>query len=426
MVTAASTRWRTTLMTAISSRRSEVDLAAGIAYYLKADGSRAGTEDHLYSIENAVGSDRGDTLKGTDERNLLVGGRGGDALHGRDGNDILVGGHGLDHLYGGAGSDTASYNVDDGGSFDSVEVDLAAGRAYYLNADMSRAGVEDHLYSIENAVGYKDDDILKGTDEQNLLIGDGGNDKLEGRGGADILGGGGGNDTIDGGAGIDTVNYAVDAEDKNGFQGSSDGFDINLSTGATKRYNNLSHHEDTLISIENAVGSDLRDRITGTDKDNTLQGGKGKDTLLGGGGNDTLSGGRDADHLDGGAGIDTVHYSLDPEDKDGHASSGTGFDINLAEGRTSLNDGSGTKLDTLVSIENAVGTGLDDKITGTDDANFLSGGGGDDVVHGGKGNDTLAGGAGANTLKGGEGSDTASYSAKANGIVADLSAGIRL
>ena len=105
----------------------------------------------------------------------------------------------------------------------------------------------------------------------------------------DILAGGGDVDTLDGGKGIDTVNYAIDKEDANGYGGSS-GFDINLNVGLTRRVDNLSVHEDTLISIENAVGSDLNDRITGTDKSNLLVGGDGKDHLVGRDGNDFLAG----------------------------------------------------------------------------------------------------------------------------------------
>ena len=42
MATAASTQWRTILMTGDKFEAVEVDLAAGTAYYLNADGSRAG------------------------------------------------------------------------------------------------------------------------------------------------------------------------------------------------------------------------------------------------------------------------------------------------------------------------------------------------------------------------------------------------
>jgi serralysin len=60
-------------------------------------------------------------------------------------------------------------------------------------------------------------------------------------------------------------------------------------------------------------------------------------------------------------------------------------------------------------IENAVGGGGDDIITGNDVANILSGKAGKDTITAGLGNDTLVGGAGGDVLDGGEGIDIASY-----------------
>ncbi|XLZ69888.1 DUF4214 domain-containing protein [Massilia sp. SR12] len=70
--------------------------------------------------------------------------------------------------------------------------------------------------------------------------------------------------------------------------------------------------------IENALGGNGHDRLTGNEADNTLAGGAGNDLLSGREGNDTLQGGAGNDHLagqqgddrlDGGAGIDTAIYS---------------------------------------------------------------------------------------------------------------------
>jgi Ca2+-binding RTX toxin-like protein len=66
---------------------------------------------------------------------------------------------------------------------------------------------------------------------------------------------------------------------------------------------------DTLLSIENLVGSGLGDRLTGDLLANRLEGGSaGRDTLSGGGGADTLVGGLDDDSLTGGAGADVFLY----------------------------------------------------------------------------------------------------------------------
>ncbi|MBE2263844.1 MAG: M10 family metallopeptidase C-terminal domain-containing protein, partial [Burkholderiaceae bacterium] len=60
-------------------------------------------------------------------------------------------------------------------------------------------------------------------------------------------------------------------------------------------------------------------------------------------------------------------------------------------------------------IENAVGGGGDDAITGNGVDNRLAGGGGKDTLDGGTGDDTLVGGAGNDILYGGDGTDTAVF-----------------
>ena len=45
--------------------------------------------EELRSIENAVGTNRGDTLIGNAVANVLFGGRGDDQIEGRDGDDSL-------------------------------------------------------------------------------------------------------------------------------------------------------------------------------------------------------------------------------------------------------------------------------------------------------------------------------------------------
>jgi Ca2+-binding RTX toxin-like protein len=83
-------------------------------------------------------------------------------------------------------------------------------------------------------------------------------------------------------------------------------------------------------------------------------------------------------------------------------------------------------------IENAIGGGGADTLTGNQLANRLEGGGGNDSIDGGAGNDTLIGGSGNDTLKGGSGADTidggagfdtVSYENATGGVVIDLSGG---
>ena len=109
---------------------------------------------------------------------------------------------------------------------------------------------------------------------------------------------------------------------------------------------------------------------------------RGDDTLDGGAGDDLLVGGPGADTLMGGAGInDTISY----------ADSMAGVTINLADGTATGGDADG---DTLVdmggdAIENVIGSGHDDALTGSKVANSLWGMGGNDELDGLRGDDML-------------------------------------
>src|SRR5437763_268978 len=118
--------------------------------------------------------------------------------------------------------------------------------------------------------------------------------------GNDTLEGGDGNDQLNGGGGSDTATYA---------NTTGGGVNVNLALGtATGAAGN-----DTLISIENIIGSNSGDSIFGDENANRLEGGDGNDRLISGAGNDLLYGGNGNDILkgqlgddlfDGGAGID--------------------------------------------------------------------------------------------------------------------------
>ncbi len=177
-------------------------------------------------------------------------------------------------------------------------------------------------------------------------------------------------------------------------------------------------------------GTENGERITGGIGDDSLFGFGGDDTLSGGPGDDLLVGGMGGDSLSGGIGEDTISYNVSP----------AGVTINLTDGTARGGDADG---DTLVDrgddrIENVVGSGHDDVLTGNRQANtlqglagadmldgdegddMLSGGPGDDVLDGGDEDDTLEGGPGADTLIGGEGADTASYAGSMTGVMVRL------
>jgi len=193
-----------------------------------------------------------------------------------------------------------------------------------------------------------------------VLTGGAAGDAITSGSGVNTLAGGLGNDTFTGG-GDDTVDYSASAT----------AVVVNLGPPGVGSGEGL----DALVSIENLIGSDHGDSLTGDVNPNWFTAGDGNDTIVGGtGGGDTYdaSGAEDAVTVDLGAGTST--------------------------------GGSGT--DALTGIEDASGSEFGDELTGSSGANVLYGEGG---------NDTLSGGAGdldgADSFTGGSGIDTIDYGA---------------
>ncbi|GAA0755225.1 Ca2+-binding RTX toxin-like protein [Erythromicrobium ramosum] len=133
----------------------------------------------------------------------------------------------------------------------------------------------------------------------------------------------------------------------------------------------------------NGTGDGYANVISGNSGNNRLDGGANNDTLLGGAGDDTLVGGSGNDTLNGGTGNDWADYSA----------SAAAVTVNLAI-TGAQNTGTATGSDTLISIEDLIGTAFNDTLTGNAGNNRLFGGGGIDTLIGGGGKDTLVGGAG--------------------------------
>ncbi|HZH51804.1 MAG TPA: VCBS domain-containing protein, partial [Microvirga sp.] len=153
---------------------------------------------------------------------------------------------------------------------------------------------------IHGALG---NDLITGGTENDLLFGEDGNDTLVGGSENDLLDGGTGDDLLLGGFGVDTINGG-DGNDTVSYQGEFANFQINLATGIVQSNRNPATGavqafatEDTLTSVENAVGGEGNDFITGNALANVLNGRGGDDTFSGGGGNDTIDGGGGADLL---------------------------------------------------------------------------------------------------------------------------------
>jgi Ca2+-binding RTX toxin-like protein len=240
-------------------------------------------------------------------------------------------------------------------------------------------------------------DVVTGSGHSDLLRGEVGIDRLNGGGGNDILVGGVGGDVLIGGAGSDTASY----------EDSTAGVVVNLATGVAGGGEATG---DTLISIENLVGSAQSDTLTGNDLRNRLEGGDGFDRLFGNGGDDTLIGGGDADILDGGAGADRIIGGTGV-DTAIYAQSNAGVVVDLATG---TGTGGHAQGDTLSSVENLTGSGFNDVLRGSAADNVLFGGQGADVLNGMGGADTLFGEGGDDILTGGTGADTFEFFASNN------------
>ncbi|WP_456239216.1 Ig-like domain-containing protein [Pseudomonas auratipiscis] len=195
----------------------------------------------------------------------------------------------------------------------------------------------------DTLLGGSGHDTLNAGAGNDVLIGGDGNDILNGGDGNDLLIGGAGNDQLNGGAGIDTASYA----------GAGSGVTVSLASAGAQ--NTGGAGTDTLTGIENLIGSDYNDHLTGDGNANLLIGGLGNDTLIGGGGNDVLIGGAGNDTLTGGSGNDIFLWQQ----------GNTGRDVvtDFTPGSDRLD------LSQLLQGENATSASLDDylhfKVTGS-------------------------------------------------------------
>ena len=98
--------------------------------------------------------------------------------------------------------------------------------------------------------------------------------------------------------------------------------------------------------------------ITGTAGNDSLLGSSGNDTIFGLGGDDTLNGGVGQDSLDGGLGIDTATY----------ANAAGAVTLSLLVGSGTVGEANG---DVYNAVENVVGSGFNDSISGNGLANAL-------------------------------------------------------
>lgn len=294
------------------------------------------------------GMDGDDTLYGGASNDTLYGGTGNDFLIGGTGDDLLWGGTGDNILEGGSGFDTAFFegSISDydmyrnaGGSFTVTDISgLHGGGTTIIFADVELLTFGDDAILTDDGqilmagkvathqgtggddtiIGTKKADIIMSAAGDDVILADGGNDYIVAHYGDDMVDGGVGRDTIYGGWGDDTLSGGkgndalygglandvlngdkghdlldggLGADTLNGGKGndtasytdSNAGVKVSLETGlATGGY----AEGDVLQDIENLIGSDAGDTLSGDSGKNILTGGAGDDILAGGAGRD--------------------------------------------------------------------------------------------------------------------------------------------
>jgi Ca2+-binding RTX toxin-like protein len=273
------------------------DIEAGTAIFTLVGVAPPATfTNQLISIENLIGGDLNDVLRGSSANNVLNGGAGDDSLEGRGGNDVLFGAMGRDTLDGGAGNDRMSggagndfYFVDSAGDIitelvnDGFDTVTTTRTSYVLPANVERVNYS----GVAAFVGI-------GNNGHNRFSGNVGNDRF-----VDVAGG---NDTISGGGGSDSMD----------FRSSTAGANVNLSTGthggaaAGDVYSSIEKFFGSNTAGDTMTGGAGRANFSGFGGNDTLTGGNNIDALQGNAGNDSLDGLGGVDSLDGGAGNDTL------------------------------------------------------------------------------------------------------------------------
>ncbi|MBV5310594.1 MAG: hypothetical protein JZU59_14545, partial [Chromatium okenii] len=399
--------------------------------------TRGSGKDTFINIENLIGSQYNDWLVGDDKENRLDGFEGADRLVGGDGNDTYI-------------VDNADLVVETNAATTQTDIVLSS-VSHVLSANVEQLTLNGT--NPINGTGNELPNIIIGNDKANVLDGMAGADQLVGGGGDDsyvvdtlsdtvveqpskgvdtvltnityelpmnvenlqllgaenLTGTGNalanliyanvGNNILDGKGGTNTVSYQF---------GSLSGVTVDLSL--TKPQVTGGSGTDTLSNFSNLTGSSYNDFLVGTNTDNALNGLGGSDTVsyesatagvtvdlssksaqkTGGSGTDTLlnienligSTFNDVivasianNVINGGGGTDTVSYATS-----------AAVEVSLAE--TLIQNTGGSGWDTLTNIENLTGSKSNDILTGNTGDNILNGGTGVDTMTGGDGKDT--------------------------------------
>ncbi|WP_420870505.1 Hint domain-containing protein [Marivita cryptomonadis] len=364
--------------------------------------------------DSLVAGDGADSISGDGGSDFIDAGTGSDTVDAGDGNDQVFAWTGDDSVLGGAGSDTVFGQDGNDTIFGGIGND-------YLDGDDAVAGA-DSIFGEDGddtiigdggndtlSGGSGNDQIFAGADDD-IVVGGTGNDQLYGEGGNDSLDAGAGNDTVLGGDGNDTII---------GFEGND-----SVLGGAGDDVINTRTSPGTGLPDEGygAIGNPLyypADSDAFNDRD-TVDGGIGNDSILTGDDNDVILGGDGADTVDAGFDDDEVYGDAGADSLEGNEGNDTisgGADGDVIYGDVSptnpdypfytpyelVNDG--TDLAPNNNADVLSGDGGNDTIYGQDDNDTISGGLGDDEIYGGIDNDSVTGDDGSDTIDGGAGTD---------------------
>ncbi len=418
--------------------------------------------------DTVLGGNGNDTLFGGDNTDRLDGGDGNDRVLGEGSNDTIIGSLGSDYLDGSGDTDTLDYSGLAAGI--SVVIGIQFGFNRVVKRDASGTLGTDTVQGFENFIGTAGNDKFLGWGQDETFFSSAGNDTYHGNEGSDtvrfdvagagnvlvdmlagfandglggtdrfrktsatnidienittgngadtIIGdgdnnairGGLGADSLDGGAGFDLLDFLGDS--------TVTGVRVDLVSGqATDSGGNT----DSIAGFENVRGTEAADTLIGDDGDNGLRGHRGNDLLNGGLGYDT------ADYRNDSDGAGTLPGTGDGFGVIVNLSSGAvtipgfGAETNVVVGAQRGRDGWGGA-DTLIGIESARGTNINDILIGAERVLSFNAGGlrfttnERSFLHGRVGDDTLR----ATSFDDGV---VASYNDDISGIVARLDLG---
>ncbi|WP_238365050.1 calcium-binding protein [Mesobacterium pallidum] len=317
-------------------------------------------------------------------------------------DNVTINGEGVETLYLGDGWDTAMINgfvaTMNAGNGDDMVTANGGGTTLRMGDgnDLLTIGA----LNVQLATGDDGNDTIIGGDGGvGYMRGNAGDDRLEmGSGGVRHIEGGSGNDravmaatpgdygvTVNGGDGADWIDFSAIAVEVT--------FSLDTN-GSWQNYGAPGGAADaagigfvTAWGVENIVGSNQVDLLTGDAGNNIIEGRIGLDTLYGLDGNDTIYGHKGHDLVLGNDGADELWGNI---------------------GQDSLVGGKGS-----------------DTLYGNDMDDYLGGNLGNDVLYGGTGRDRLEGGEHDDLIYGGAGADDFRFnSATGNDTIGDFEQGL--